>query len=71
MSARWEKAWEEAQPRLQEWNANGPSSRSKARVLRVNQLDAELLDEELVQLLQEPLAKAVSLVNVGRRPSSN
>lgn len=68
MSARWEKAWEEAQPRLQEWNA---SSRSEARVLRVNQLDAELLDEELVQLLQEPLAKAVSLVNVGRRPSSN
>ncbi|OCB87555.1 hypothetical protein A7U60_g5461 [Sanghuangporus baumii] len=64
MSTRWQKAWEDAEPQLTEWRRAWPSSSSKPRVLRVNQLDAELLDEELVQLLQEPLAKALSLVNV-------
>ncbi|KAL5527436.1 hypothetical protein ACEPAG_6227 [Sanghuangporus baumii] len=67
MSTRWQKAWEDAEPQLEEWRRACPSSSSKPRVLRVNQLDAELLDEELVQLLQEPLAKALSLVNVASR----
>ncbi|KAH9006935.1 hypothetical protein EDB86DRAFT_2769968, partial [Lactarius hatsudake] len=33
------------------------------RILRVGQLDAELLDVELVNLLRDPLSKAVGLVN--------
>jgi peroxin-2 len=32
--------------------------------MRVGQLDSELLDQELVQLLQEPLNKTLALVNV-------
>ena len=35
-----------------------------ARVTRVGKLDAELLDQELVQVLQEPLNKALNLINV-------
>ena len=35
-----------------------------ARITRVGKLDAELLDQELVQMLQEPLHKALSLINV-------
>ena len=40
------------------------SSTSNLRIMRVGQLDAELLDQELVQLLCEPLKKALNLVNV-------
>jgi len=35
-----------------------------SRILRVGQLDAELLDLELVNLLRDPLSKALGLVNV-------
>lgn len=39
-----------------------------ARITRVGKLDAELLDQELVQVLQEPLHKALNLINVRIRP---
>ncbi|KAJ7044485.1 Pex12 amino terminal region-domain-containing protein [Mycena alexandri] len=55
-----ESAWESAQTRLAEIRAlswiDGPS----LRTIRVGQLDAELLDQELVHLLQEPISKALN-----------
>lgn len=61
----WQKAWDNAQPQLSKIAESicleqAPSS----RIIRVGQLDAELLDQELVQLLQEPLTNALSLVKV-------
>ncbi|KAJ6628748.1 Pex12 amino terminal region-domain-containing protein [Mycena sp. CBHHK59/15] len=55
-----DSAWANAQTRLTElrmlsWN-DGPSPRT----IRVGQLDAELLDQELVHLLQEPISKALN-----------
>jgi peroxin-2 len=55
-----ESAWDAAQSRLEQirglaWN-DGPSSRT----IRVGQLDAELLDQELVHLLQDPISKALN-----------
>ncbi|EPS93545.1 hypothetical protein FOMPIDRAFT_1039052 [Fomitopsis schrenkii] len=60
----WQQAWENAQPQLTRIRESlsaspGPSPRT----IRVGQLDAELLDQELVQLLKDPLVKALSLVN--------
>jgi hypothetical protein len=48
------------------WNAIQTTllSRGKTHVARVSQLDAELLDQELVQLLLEPIRGALSLINV-------
>lgn len=40
------------------------------RITRVGKLDAELLDQELVQVLQDPLAKALSLANVRRNQAN-
>lgn len=64
-SLSWQQVWEEAQPRLssiQESLSTGGSP--SERIIRVGQLDAELLDQELVQLLQEPVGKALNLINV-------
>lgn len=63
----WQQAWENAQPQLTRIRESlsaspGPSPRT----IRVGQLDAELLDQELVQLLKDPLVKALSLVNVSQ-----
>ena len=66
MSTRWQQAWDDAEPRLEGWIRRWDTPNMIPRVLRVNQLDAELLDEELVQTLKEPLAKALGLINVGR-----
>ena len=71
MSTRWQQAWEDAKPRLNAWSDLSSSSDIRPRVLRVGQLDAELLDEELVQTLQEPLSKAFASVNVCRYKSSS
>ena len=67
-SLSWHQVWAEAQPRLgliQESLNTGTTP--SERIVRVGQLDAELLDQELVQLLQEPVGKALNLINV--RPS--
>ena len=66
----WEDAWRAAAPALttiQEDLAHSPSPVS--RVIRVGQLDAELLDQELSTLLQEPITKALSLISV-RHPQT-
>ncbi|TDL29403.1 hypothetical protein BD410DRAFT_817531 [Rickenella mellea] len=66
----WQQAWDDAQPRIEAWRSSLSSTennRANQRVLRIGQLDAELLDDELVQLLQDPLNKAFSTVNPSLR----
>ncbi|KAF7332028.1 hypothetical protein MKEN_00083100 [Mycena kentingensis (nom. inval.)] len=53
-------AWRAAATRLSEIRALGWPNTSPAHPIRVGQLDAELLDQELVQLLHDPLAKALN-----------
>ncbi|KAJ7507959.1 peroxisomal biogenesis factor 2 [Mycena galericulata] len=55
-----ESAWEMAQTRLAQLHALSWSDGPDPRTIRVGQLDAELLDQELVHLLQEPISKALS-----------
>ena len=63
-NSQWQKAWDEAEPRLRQWTNDWNLKTVTGRVLRVGQLDAELLDEELTQTLQEPLMKALATLNV-------
>jgi peroxin-2 len=60
-----ENAWEAAKPRLAAITSSlDLSTSAEQRIIRVGQIDAELLDQELAQILQEPIAKALSLVDV-------
>ncbi|KAI9063169.1 peroxisomal biogenesis factor 2 [Trametes sanguinea] len=60
----WQNAWNHARHRIPELAAEVAAAPSpSARITRVGQVDAELLDAELVQLLKEPLAKALGLAN--------
>lgn len=62
----WQQLWDEAQSTLSNAERSLASTTSPvaSRILRVGQLDAELLDVELVNLLRDPLSKALGLVNV-------
>ena len=61
----WQQLWDRAQPVLSNAEQSLASTASPVpRILRVGQLDAELLDVELVSLLRDPLSKALGLVNV-------
>ena len=60
----WQQAWDEAEPKLQAWKDSWIHMPIGSRILRVNQLDAELLDEELVQTLKGPLARSLESLNV-------
>jgi peroxin-2 len=61
----WQDVWENAQPSLDSLKESFSSIyEPKSRVIRVGQLDAESLDSELVQLLQDPINKALATVNV-------
>ncbi|KAJ7228520.1 Pex12 amino terminal region-domain-containing protein [Mycena pura] len=51
-------AWERAQTRLADIRSLARNNEPALRTIRVGQLDAELLDQELVQLLQDPISKA-------------
>jgi peroxin-2 len=65
MQQVWEQAWNNAQPALSSIRDSILlSSTPDRRIIRVGQLDSELLDQELVLLLQEPLNNALALVNV-------
>ncbi|KAF8489122.1 Pex12 amino terminal region-domain-containing protein [Gautieria morchelliformis] len=67
-SLSWQQAWDLAQPRLQAIRQSLPTfPHATPRVLRVGQLDAELLDQELLQILTDPLAKAIGLVKSSYR----
>ena len=59
-------AWQAAQQRLPAIRvaAEGISQPSAATVQRIGQIDSEQLDHDLVQLLKEPVAKALNLLNV-------
>lgn len=58
-----EDTWQRARPKLSA--ASKLVLRDVApKIARVGQLDAELLDNELLQLLQDPLLKALSLIRV-------
>ncbi|KAF9651226.1 hypothetical protein BDM02DRAFT_3110939 [Thelephora ganbajun] len=64
MTESWEEIWEKSQSSLEAIrNSVSTLTSPTPRVLRVSQLDAESLDAELVQLLREPIAKALSVVN--------
>lgn len=55
----WQQAYSTAQPTLSTVRDNlGSTTSTYSRIMRVGQLDAELLDQELVHLLCEPLQKA-------------
>lgn len=60
-----EAVWNSAQPKLAEIQASLAKGRLENHgIIRVGQLDSELLDQELAQLLKEPITKALSLINV-------
>ncbi|KAF8897671.1 Pex12 amino terminal region-domain-containing protein [Infundibulicybe gibba] len=63
----WEEAWAKAKPRLSEIQDMLGSPSPPHRIIRVGQLDAELLDQELSQLLQEPLNRSLSLISTSLR----
>src|SRR6266702_7975558 len=61
----WQQLWDRAQPILGNAEQSLASTVSPTpRILRVGQLDSELLDVELVNILRDPLSKALGLVNV-------
>jgi peroxin-2 len=55
-----DSAWDNAQTRLAQLRARAWSDGPVPRTIRVGQLDAELLDQELINLLQEPISKALN-----------
>ncbi|KAJ7498773.1 Pex12 amino terminal region-domain-containing protein [Mycena latifolia] len=55
-----DSAWDNAQTRLAQLRTRGWGDGPSPRTIRVGQLDAELLDQELVHLLQEPISKALN-----------
>ena len=60
-----EAVWNSVQPKLTEIRASlAKGKRENPHVIRVGQLDSELLDQELAQLLKEPINKALSLISV-------
>ncbi|KAI0053013.1 hypothetical protein FA95DRAFT_1601369 [Auriscalpium vulgare] len=59
-----QQAWDLAQPRLNSVKDSLFSIASPTtRIIRVGQLDAELLDQELVNILRDPLSKALGLIH--------
>ena len=61
-----QQAWDEAQSRFHYIRESIQTlTPPRSRILRVGQLDAELLDQELVHLLQEPLDRALASIHVG------
>ncbi|KAI0755472.1 Pex12 amino terminal region-domain-containing protein [Irpex lacteus] len=63
-TSHWQRLWEEAQPRLGNIRQSlSEQSSPTPRITRVGKPDAELLDQELVSVLQEPVAKALNIVN--------
>ncbi|KAJ8590868.1 hypothetical protein M405DRAFT_895709 [Rhizopogon salebrosus TDB-379] len=70
MSNVWQQAWDAAQPRLHSIKdaiASPAYPRPVPRIIRVGQLDAELLDAELVHILTEPVSKALGTVSASMK----
>ncbi|KAI8990324.1 Pex12 amino terminal region-domain-containing protein [Pilobolus umbonatus] len=63
-ATEWNTNWKEIQPALQKVRRSMASLRtSSLKVMRVSQLDADILDIELVDILKEQLWSALSLFN--------
>jgi peroxin-2 len=63
--ASWQLAWDNAQPRIQAiQHSLAHTNPSLSQPARVGQLDAEILDQELLQVLKEPISKALGLLSV-------
>lgn len=70
MSSILESVWNSAQPKLTEIRVSlAKGKRENPHIIRVGQLDSELLDQELAQLLKEPINKALSLISVCLSPN--
>ncbi|CAG7848896.1 SubName: Full=Related to peroxisome assembly protein car1 {ECO:0000313/EMBL:CCA70233.1} [Serendipita indica DSM 11827] len=64
--AFWQQTWDNAQLQLRSLQASlGALPVLPSHTQRVGQVDAELLDHELLQILKEPLLKAFSLIKSG------
>jgi peroxin-2 len=64
-ASSWQSAWDEAQSRLAAIRDSISSSSSPdPALIRIGQLDAEQLDEQLVYILREPLDTAITFLNV-------
>ncbi|KAJ1811656.1 peroxisome assembly protein (Peroxin-2), partial [Coemansia sp. RSA 2599] len=61
---RWQQAWRETDARLRSTTRASLHS-VVSRNARVNKLDADLLDNELTDMLREPVSKAMSLLQPG------
>ncbi|KAJ3548468.1 hypothetical protein NMY22_g1251 [Coprinellus aureogranulatus] len=60
----WERAWNDARPTILSIHNNLIQTQSpRPRVVRVGQLDSELLDQELATLLQEPITKSLAVIS--------
>ena len=71
MSNAWDRAWDDAQPALAAIRASMAAwPPVPARIMRVGQLDAELLDQELLSVLKEPINKALGQIRVSVSPAS-
>ncbi|KAG6378711.1 Pex12 amino terminal region-domain-containing protein [Boletus reticuloceps] len=57
-SSTWQELWQQAY---------SSTTAPYPRIMRVGQLDAELLDQELVHLLYEPLQKSLNLISTALR----
>jgi peroxin-2 len=71
----WQQAWDQAQPQIEAIRSSlgtgttplvsqSVQGHVKGHALRIGQLDAELLDHELLQLLKEPVSKPLRLISV-------
>lgn len=68
VSTEWRSNWESIQPALSKVRQSLASLKvSSLKVMRVSQLDSEILDNELVDILKEQLWSALSLFKVCTR----
>jgi peroxin-2 len=64
-TTEWNSNWKEIQPALRKVRRSMASLRtSSLKVMRVSQLDSDILDMELVDILKEQLWSAISLFKV-------
>ncbi|KAJ1901152.1 peroxisome assembly protein (Peroxin-2) [Kickxella alabastrina] len=61
----WRQSWLEADARLRSSASAVVTHTVVSRNARVNKLDADLLDDELADMLREPVSKAMSLLRPG------
>ena len=64
----WKTSWNALQPALQKVRRSMATARtSPIKVMRVSQLDSDILDTELFQILKDQLWSALSLFKVKKR----